>query len=175
MIKALWHTSKTRSDYLPITISVMSWMMAFIQGRWIFKPSIKDVFHNHWKVMKIYTLCVKILCRNREDLCSCFWTYFFNVEDCVAASVNISTFFNERAAASEKISMCDCFWRKCAADIFCVCGCFWKHFIVFLRNGQLLLKSIIDCFWKKKMCSCVLKLSPLKKYFEAKIYSVVQF
>ena len=52
MIKALCHTSKASLDYLPITISVMSWLMTFIQGRWIFKPFIKDVFHNHWKVMK---------------------------------------------------------------------------------------------------------------------------
>ena len=29
--------------------------------------------------------------------------YFFNVEDCVAASCYISMYFNERAAASEKI------------------------------------------------------------------------
>ena len=58
MIKALWHTSKTSSHYLPITISVMSWLMVFIQGRWIFKPSNKDVFHNHWKVMKTFTQSV---------------------------------------------------------------------------------------------------------------------
>ena len=29
-------SSKTSSDYLPITISVMSWLMVFIKGRWIF-------------------------------------------------------------------------------------------------------------------------------------------
>ena len=34
--------------------------------------------------------------------------YTFYVEDCVAASGNISMFFNERAAASEKIFK-DCF------------------------------------------------------------------
>ena len=34
---------------------------------------------------------------------------FFHVEDCVAASENISMFFKERAATSEKISICDCF------------------------------------------------------------------
>ena len=32
-------SSKTSSDYLPITISVMSWLKVFIKGRWIFKPS----------------------------------------------------------------------------------------------------------------------------------------
>ena len=32
-------------DYLPITISFMSWLMVFIQCRWIFKSTIKDVFH----------------------------------------------------------------------------------------------------------------------------------
>ena len=36
---------------------------------------------------------------------------FFYVEDCVAASGNILMFFNERAAASEKIFN-DCFWKK---------------------------------------------------------------
>ena len=34
---------------------------------------------------------------------------FFYVEDCVAASGNISMIFKESATASEKISMCDCF------------------------------------------------------------------
>ena len=34
--------------------------------------------------------------------------YIFYVEDCVAGSGNISMFFNERAAASEKIFN-DCF------------------------------------------------------------------
>ena len=36
---------KKSSDYLPISISFMSWLMVFIQDRWIFKPTIKDVFH----------------------------------------------------------------------------------------------------------------------------------
>ena len=36
-------------------------------------------------------------------------TVFFYVEDCMAANGNISMFFKERAATSEKISMCHCF------------------------------------------------------------------
>ena len=49
-----------------------------------------------------------ILCRNREKICAtaserkCAADIFY-VEDCVAASGNISMFFKERAAASEKI------------------------------------------------------------------------
>ena len=44
MIKALWHTSKTSLDCLSITISVMSWLMVFIQGVGVlttFKKSLK--------------------------------------------------------------------------------------------------------------------------------------
>ena len=48
-----------------------------------------------------------ILCRNREDCATaserkCAADIFY-VEDCMAASGNISIFFKERATASEKI------------------------------------------------------------------------
>ena len=53
--------------------------------------------------MKIFTQSVYILCRNRAKICAAASEYVFYVEDCVAASLNISTFFEERATASEKI------------------------------------------------------------------------
>ena len=52
--------SKTSLGYLLITISVMTLPMAFIQGHYIFKPSIINVFHNHPKVMK--NLHAKYVC-----------------------------------------------------------------------------------------------------------------
>ena len=57
------------------------------------------------------TQSVYILCRNHEDVCSCFWTYFLCFSKCAAAPRNISMIFNESAAASEKISMNNCFWN----------------------------------------------------------------
>ena len=48
---------------------------------------------------------------------------------CVAASGNISMFFKERSAASERYQCATACERKCGADILRVCGCFWKHFI----------------------------------------------
>ena len=60
--------------------------------------------------MKIFTQSVYSLCRNREDLCSCFWIYLLLFKECVATSGNISMFFKGRAAASEKIlRKNDCF------------------------------------------------------------------
>ena len=65
---------------------------------------------------KSSTQSVYILWRNREDCATAsehiFWRLllkenvqliFFYIEDCVTASGNISMFFKERAAASEKI------------------------------------------------------------------------
>ena len=43
---------------------------------------------------------------------------YFYVKDCVAASRNISMFFKERAAASERYQWTTASERKCAADIF---------------------------------------------------------
>ena len=125
MIKTWWHTSKTSSHYLPITISVMSWLMAFIQDRWFFKPSIKDVFiiiERLWKSScKVCAATVKICAADIFCVCGCFWENFM--------------FFKERATAYE---------RKCAAaswKIFFVCGCFWEYFM-FFKNVRLLLKDI---------------------------------
>ena len=50
----------------------------------------------------LHTVCV-FLCRNREKFVQLLLNIFFYVEDCVAASGNISMSFKERAAASEKI------------------------------------------------------------------------
>ena len=80
--------------------------------------TIKDVFNNHLKVMKIFTKGVYILCRNREDLCSCFWTCFLCFSKCVAAPRCISMFRKERATASERYQWTAASERKCAADIF---------------------------------------------------------
>ena len=61
--------------------------------------------------MKIFTQSVYILCRNREVLCSSFWTYFLCFSKCVSAPRCISMFLKERATASERYqSMCGCFW-----------------------------------------------------------------
>ena len=85
------------------------------------------------------SLKVCIFCAETVKIMRLFWIYFFYVEDCVAASGNISMFFKERATASEKI-LNDCFWN-------------------------LLKEKMCDCFWKK-ICSCFyLELCPLKKIF----------
>ena len=80
--------------------------------------TIKDVFHNHLKIMKNLQY---ILCRNHEKICAATSkrkmcrnrkcaAIFFYIEDCMIASRNISMFFKERAAASEKIlRKNDCF------------------------------------------------------------------
>ena len=81
--------------------------------------TIKDVFHNHLKIIKNLQY---ILCRNREKIRAtaskgkmcrnrkCAADIFFYLEDCMTASRNISMFFKERAAASEKIlRKNDCF------------------------------------------------------------------
>ena len=50
-----------------------------------------------------------IFCAEAVKICAAASEYiFFYVEDCVAASGNISMFFKERATASEKI-LNDCF------------------------------------------------------------------
>ena len=53
-IKASWHTSKTRSDYLPISISTMSWLMAVIQGRWSLDHFQKVFESIHRKIKKCH-------------------------------------------------------------------------------------------------------------------------
>ena len=80
--------------------------------------------------MKIFTQSVYFLCGNREDLCSCLRKYFLCFSKCVVASRSIFVFFNEQAAASEKI-LTTASEGKCAAYVFFVCGCFYKHFKVF--------------------------------------------
>ena len=98
-----------------------------------------------------------ILCRNREKFVQLLLNICFM---CVAASRNISKFFKERTAASERYPCATASERKCAADIFWVCGCSWKHFI-FLKERAAASKKIL-------MCDCFLELCPLKKYFEVK-------
>ena len=73
----------------------------------VLKPSIKDVYHNPWKAMKIFTQ--NGLCSNRENLCSCIWTYFLRWRLC-GCFWKYFMFFKERVTASEKIS------RKCALE-----------------------------------------------------------
>ena len=64
-----------------------------------------------------------ILCRGREKLVQLLLDTFFR---CVAASVNISMFFKEPVAASERYQCATASERNCAADIFfCVCVCVW--------------------------------------------------
>ena len=71
---------------------------------------------------------------------------------CVAASGNVSMFFKERAAASERYQCAPASERKCAADIFfilsnCVAASennlmfFKEHAAVCERYVQLLLKE----------------------------------
>ena len=106
---------------------------------------------------KIFTQSVYILCRNREDLCSCFWKYFLCFSKCVAAPRNISMFFNESAAASEKISMNDCFWKKMCSWYFLSVWLLLETFQYFLMNVQLLLKDINERLLlksiKRKKCA----------------------
>ena len=128
MIKAWWHTSKVNLDYLLINISVMSWPMVLIQGRWvpeqIFTTIHHRCFHNHWKVMIYVT--VKI-CAAYNFLC---------LRKCVATSGNILCFLRNVPLLLKNINkvvnvqvllniffvfkkMCGCFWkilRKCASD-----------------------------------------------------------
>ena len=49
------------------TISSKFFLIILMPGIQRITLSIKDVFHNHWKVMK----------NLRYILCSCFWTYYF--------------------------------------------------------------------------------------------------
>ena len=69
------------SAYLPITIRVMSWVMTFMQDRWIFKPSIKDVFITIERFFKLQ----KVLLQGASErkcaadiffVCGCFWKHF---------------------------------------------------------------------------------------------------
>ena len=109
------------------------------------------------------------LCRNREDLCSCFWMYFLCFSKCVAASTNISMFFKKRAAASERYHWTTTSERKWVADIFYVCGCFWKHFNVFNERAaasEKILTTASEIYlFKEKMCDCFLELYPHRKLF----------
>ena len=60
---------------------------------------------------------------------------FFYAEDCVAASENISMFFNERAAASEKIltTASEIYWKK-------KCATASEKISILRKNVQLLLR-----------------------------------
>ena len=150
MIKTLWHTSKTSSDYLAITRRVMFWPMGFIQGCWTFKPSIKDVFHNHWKwLWKIFS-SVYILCRNREDLCSCFWIYFFMLKtrgNSLAGSVNTIKLLwdmDPYPKQSFLISFFSLFWCLASNKLHCPSKMLW----IFVQKPW----RLCNCLWKK-MCS----------------------
>ena len=72
MIKALRHTGKTSSDYLPITISVMPWLMALIQGSWSFDffQNVLESIHRKNKKCHVNTCtwgCQKQAKGNSED------------------------------------------------------------------------------------------------------------
>ena len=71
----------------------------------------------------LHTKCAYFVQKNRERNCAAASEYIFCVEDCVAASRNTSTFFNGRAAASERYQLTTASGRKCAAAseyVFCV-------------------------------------------------------
>ena len=102
--------------------------------------------------MKIFTQSVYILCRNHEDLCSCFWIYFYVLAN-VWLLLGVFQCFLKNGTASEKISMNDCFWKKmCGWYFFCV----WlllETFQCFLMNVRLLLKRYLTtASERKKMC-----------------------
>ena len=70
-----------------------------------------------------------------KKMCSCLYLLLF--KECVAASRNNEMFFDEYAAASEKIFN-DCFWKK-------------KN--VFLKKNYVHLKAhskVWDTFWQLK-------------------------
>ena len=46
-------SSKASSDYLPITIRAMSWLMAFIQGRWGL-DHFQKVFESRHRTLLLY-------------------------------------------------------------------------------------------------------------------------
>ena len=159
MIKALWHTSKASSDYLPVTISVMFWLMAFIQGRWIFKATIKDLFYNHWKVMKIFTQSVLFCAETVKILCSCFWIQLLLFKECVAAARRLSMFLKERAAASERYWCATTSGRKIwtTSEYIFLCWrlCGWlllETFQCFLMNVRMLLKRYLTTASERKKC-----------------------
>ena len=64
-----------------------------------------------------------------RNMCSCFSIFcaetvqliFFNIEDCMAASINISMFLKERAAASQRYHWTTASEGKCAAYSFTIC------------------------------------------------------
>ena len=150
MIKALWHTSKTSSIYLAIMTTVMFWLMAFIQGH-CFKLSIKDVFHNHLKIMKNLQY---ILCRNGEK----FVQLLLKVK-CAAASVH----FVQKP------------WKNMCSWYFIILKIVWvllETFQYFLKNVRLLLKKILrknDLFSNLlKERKCAAAYVHLRNYFEVK-------
>ena len=63
-----------------------------------------------------------------------------------------------------KILMCDCFWKKMCSWYFYVCGCFFSHSI-YIEERAAAFEKILTTASKRKMCSCFLELSPLKKIF----------
>ena len=67
-----------------------------------------DLFQSFLKNMRLLLKDINERLLLNEKCAAAFRIYIFYVEDCVAASRNISMFFNERAAASEKIFN-DCF------------------------------------------------------------------
>ena len=59
-----------------------------------------------------------IFCAETVKACAAASEHIFYVEDCVAASGNISKFFKEWAAASKRYQCGIASERKCAADFF---------------------------------------------------------
>ena len=86
---------------------------------------------------------VYILCRNREDLCSCFRIYFLLSKECAAAPRCISMFLKELATASETYQWTTAFERKCAADIFFMCVAASRNIWMFFNERAAASEKIL--------------------------------
>ena len=79
------------------------YISCFLRNVWLLLGVFQCFLRNGRLLLK--DINVRLLLREKYAADS---EYIFYVEDCVAASGNISMFFNERTAASEKIFK-DCF------------------------------------------------------------------
>ena len=83
------------------------YISCFLRNVWLLLGVFQCFLRNGRLLLK--DINVRLLLKENVQL------IFFYVEDCVAASRNISMFFKERAAASKKILMTASEKKKCAA------------------------------------------------------------
>ena len=104
--------------------------------------SSKMLFTIIERLWKTFKQGVYILCRKREDLCSCFWIYFIMLK-IVWLLLRRFQYFLRNVRLLLKVSMNDWFWKKMRRWYFCVCVAASRNISMFFDINKI---SMSDCF-----------------------------